>query len=153
MKRIKQLLTILFVMLIFSGCAASVQDVDLGQVMEEMEKQVTLSEMIELDESDLTDMYGIQPEDVKQFQGKILSDGLNPDELALVEAKDADAASRIQKALEQRLTNKGNEAKNYNPEGYALIQKCSVQVTGNYVCMLVSPEYEKLNSIYGSFIK
>lgn len=155
MKPIRKLVSILLlvVMLAFSGCAASAQDVNLGKVMEEMEKQVNLTDMIDLDESDLTDMYGIQPEDVKQMKGKVLSDGLNPDELILIEAKDADAASRVQKALEQRLTNKGNEAKDYNPDGYALIQKCSVQAKGIYVCMLVSPEYEKLNSIYNSFVK
>lgn len=152
-KSIPLLAAFLIFLLVCAGCAAPAPNADLTQVMAQMEEQAPLGEMMDLDENDLTDLYGIKPEDVEQFKGKLLSDGVNPDELVMIKAKDADAAGRIQKALEDRLQSKANEAKNYNPDGYALIQKSSVQVKGTYVCMLVSPKHEKLQSIYDEWIK
>lgn len=152
MKRTLSIFLLCFCLLLISACSSRL-DINLSEVMDELEKQESLSDMMELDSSDLTDLYGISPEDVEQFEGKILSDGIHPDEIVFIKAKNFQAAARIQDALTNRWESKGNEAKDYNPDGYALIQKCGVRMDGNYVAMIVSPDYEALNSTYDRFIK
>ncbi len=152
MKRISSIFLLCFCLFFASACSSN-PDANLSEVMEEMEKQGDLSDMMALDSSDLTDLYGISPEDVEQFEGKIRSDGIHPDEIVLIQAKNSQAAARIQDALTNRWESKGNEAKDYNPDGYALIQKCGVRTDGNYISMIVSPDYEALNSTYDRFVK
>lgn len=154
MKRTISLLLALIALLSLVGCAGSQPaDVDLNEILTEMEKQVSLSEMMTLQESDLTDLYGIQPADVEQFYGSMVGDGISPDEIVMIKAKDADAAARVRQALESRLQNKRNEAKGYNPDAYSLMQKSKVSLKGNYVSLLVSSEQDKLTSVYDSFVK
>ena len=136
MKKLVSILLLCLCLFWASACSSN-PDVNLHEVMGEMEKQESLSDMMVLDTSDLTDLYGISPED----------------EIVLVKAKNPQAAARIQDALTSRWESKGNEAKDYNPDGYALIQNCEVRVDGNYVAMIVSPDYEALNSTYDRFIK
>ena len=152
MKKLVSSLLLCFCLFWTSSCSSN-PDVNLNEVMGEMEKQESLSGMMVLDASDLTDLYGISPDDVEQFEGRILSDGIHPDEIVLIKAKNPQAAARIQDALTSRWESKGNEAKDYNPDGYALIQNCEVRMDGNYVAMIVSPDYEALNSTYDRFIK
>ena len=75
------------------------------------------------------------------------------DEVVLVEAKDADAASRVKEALDKRYQAKLNETENYLPDEYAVIKTCSVVMDGNYVAMIVAPNAADLVKIYNESFK
>ena len=72
------------------------------------------------------------------------------EEIVLVKAKDDAAADSIKTSLENRKQAKYNENKNYNPEQAEMIQKCSVERSGLYVSMILSPNAEKITSVYRS---
>lgn len=161
-KRTRRIITFLLIfvllfsaVIIVTGCKndepVEVPKPDLNEIMSEMEKQATLSDMMELIESDLLDIYGIESSDAAQFCGCILGDGISPDEIVMIKAANEDAAQRVRQSLENRLQNKINEAKGYNPDAYALMQKSKVSIKGVYVSMIVSPEQDALVSIYDSF--
>ncbi len=124
---------------------------DTADILKGMREQVSLPEMMDLIDSDLTDIYGIDSADVAMFSGCILGDGYSPDEIVLIKASSEDAAQRIRQSLDARLKSKINEAKSYNPDAYALMQKSRVSVRNVYVSMIVSPDQDRLTEIYDSY--
>lgn len=108
---------------------------------------------MDLTSDDLMPNYGISPDDVKQFAAYVDSTGIKGDEIIFLEGKDAEAAKRIKEKLDARYKQKEVEMKDYLPEEFAVLKKCSVNQNGNYVSMIVSPQYEELNKIYNDAIK
>ena len=76
------------------------------------------------------------------------SSGIKCEEVVLIEAVDSDAAKTVKEQLDKRMEAKLAQNKDYLPEQYAIIQKCSVEQDGNYVSMIVGAEHEKLTEIY-----
>lgn len=133
--------------------ASAESSVKLSDVLTEIKSQVTLPEMtVYSDAEDLLDMYGIEEQDVKQFVAEVNSSGLEQDEIVLIEAVDSDAAGRIEEKLQNRYDNKLSQNENYNPEQAEIIKACEVEVNGNFVSLIVSPDAEQITEIYKSKI-
>lgn len=135
------------------GSRSAAKQADLGKVMTDMKAKLTNTEMMDLSAEDLMPNYGIETADVKQFAVRVDSTGVKGDEIVLAEGKDADAAKRIKEKLEARYKQKEIEMKDYLPEEYAMLKKCTVKQDGNYISMVVSPQYEDLNKIYYAAIQ
>ena len=110
-------------------------------------------EMMTLTEADMSDIYGIEAADMKQFAAAVNGSGIKADEIVLVEAVDSDAAGRVKQALDNRLQSKLNELENYLPEEYAVAKACSVNATGNFVSMIVAPNAADLVKLYQQSVK
>lgn len=154
----KKLLTFLLgAFLVFSLAACTAQtatkQADLNKVMADMKAKLKNTEMMDLESSDLMTNYGIESSDVKQYAAHVDSTGIKGDEIIIIEGKDGDAAKRIKEKLDARYKQKETEMKDYLPEEYAMLKKCSVKQDGNYLSMIVSPQYEELNKIYSAAIK
>lgn len=70
------------------------------------------------------------------------------EEIVLILASDKDAAGRIAEALNNRLTSKLNETKNYNPEQYAIVENATVDTDNNYVSLIISENCGKMKADY-----
>ena len=127
------------------GGAATVS-VDLEQVKTQMLGE--LADPLELPQERLTELYGIEQEDLKSAACIITMGGAFPDEIIMTEAVDAAAAQRIAQKLEARLADVTNQAQNYDAESYALLEKCKVQTAGNYVTLFISAQNEQLQQIF-----
>ena len=126
-------------------------------------KEINLSEVIstinsgspnkmELIESvdDLNKYYSISKEDVKSFGAEIDKSGI--DEVVIVEAVDADAASRIQAKLQQRYNSKKQQGASYSPEDLQIIKNCSVKTNGNIVSMIISSNAGAMEEVLNSAV-
>ena len=123
----------------------------LSEVYSAIKSQVTLSEMNEFSDVKALDrFYGISADSVEDFAGGVNNSGVNMEEIVLVKAQDDNAAASVETALNNRKQAKYNENKNYNPEQAEMIDKCSVTRSGSYVAMILSPNAEKITSIYKS---
>ena len=74
----------------------------------------------------------------------ICADSLRADEIWLIEAADDAALEKIQNLAQVRLNAKAEEAENYSPEQYAVIQEAQQITIGNYYVLLVSPKANAL---------
>lgn len=150
MKKILSLLAVLVLAITMVGCSQdnSNKSADLPKVLETMKSEVGFSDVIELDESGLKSNYGIDADDVKQFAALVDASGIKCEEVVMIEAKDADAAKTVKEQLDKRMESKLAQNKDYLPEQYAIIKKCSVEQSGNYVSMIVGEQHEKLTEIY-----
>jgi len=135
------------------GGTGAFKEVDLTKVMAAIQEQVKPQEMMELQEGNLMDYYGIDPVDVKQFAASISETGLKASEIVMMEAVDADAATRIKEKLEGRLQQLINSFNNYLPEEYAIAKDCKVESYGNYVTLFVSDKADRMKEIFESYIE
>ena len=152
MKKIKTILAAaLALAVILCSCGSQGSGKKLSEVYSAIKAEVTLSDMNEFtDVSALDRFYGISSASVEDFAGGVNNSGVNMEEIVLVKAKDDAAADSIKTSLENRKQAKYNENKNYNPEQAEMIQKCSVERSGLYVSMILSPNAEKITSVYRS---
>ncbi|WP_405357596.1 DUF4358 domain-containing protein [Ruminococcus sp.] len=141
-------ITVLAVTLCACGQAAK----PLSEVFEKLKTDYNITDMLEYKSADDLSRYGIKAEDVEESAGGVNKTGVNQEEIVLVKTKDAEAAKRVQDALSKRLESKLNETKNYNPEQYAIVEKCSVDVDGNYVSMIISSDAEAMKKDYKTAI-
>ena len=129
------------------------KNVELSTIMTDIESKVTLPEMaVYTDVEDMLDIYGIKESDIKQFVAQVNADGLAQDEIVIVEAVNAESAESVRERLQKRYDNKLSQNENYNPTQAAIIKACKVEVNGNFVSLIVSPNAEKITEIYKSYI-
>ena len=86
---------------------------------------------------DLYDMIGISPDDYTEavfFKDK---DTLSGREIILVRGKDAQSIPGITKALEQYLSQRKEETRNYLPNAYRLLCDAAVQASGLTVSLII----------------
>lgn len=153
MKKFLSLLLAVTMLCSLAACGGGTKQADLAKVMADMKTKITNKEMMDLSAEDLMPNYGIDSADVKQFAAYVDSTGIKGDEIIFLEGKDSDAAKQIKEKLDARYKQKETEMKDYLPEEYAVLKKCGVNQNGNYVSMIVSPQYEELNGIYNAAIK
>ena len=141
-------ITVLAVTLCACGQAAK----PLSEIFEKLKTDYNITDLLEYKSADDLSRYGIKAEDVEESAGGVNKTGVNQEEIVLVKTKDTEAAKRVQDALSKRLESKLNETKNYNPEQYAIVEKCSVDVDGNYVSMIISSNAEAMKKDYKTAI-
>lgn len=148
-KMIAAAAVMLAVCLLFCSCAQNQNAKPLTEIFDSVKSEIGVSEMLEFSAAaELNRFYGIEEADVAEFAGGVNSSGVNQEEIVLVKASDADAASRIAEALRNRLNAKLNETKNYNPEQYAILETCSVDTDDLYVSMILSQNAAAIKEIY-----
>lgn len=154
MKRILALLLAAALLLALAGCSGkktSEAPVDLKNVYQQMQEK--LPRMMELDETMQLNLLGIRSEDCAQAVVAIFADGLQADEVWLLEAKDAAALERLTEKANSRVAAKLDETEFYLPEQYAVVKQAQLITRGNYLALLISPDVEALQTIFETGVK
>ena len=153
----KKLITIICLVLVLCTlCACGGEEakvIDIAKVKSDIVSQLSIADPMDVQADRLMDLYGIEAKDVKTAACFVTMDGVFPDEIIMVEAADASAASRVAEKLESRLTEVKNQSASYDAENYALAQKCKVTKTGNYVTLFISAKHEEMQKIFDSAAK
>ena len=108
---------------------------------------------MDLDADAISSLYGIETSDMVQAVGFVVMEGTFPHEAVMVEAKNADAAVRVETLLKAKHTSFVEQSRGYDAENYALAQKCKVVRNGNYISMFLTPDYEDMRAVYKKYIK
>ena len=85
---------------------------------------------------------------MKQFAAQQCSNGISAQEIVLVEAVDEAAASVIQEKLENRLSARMAESKDYLPDEYTIISDCEVVRDGLCVRLIIHAQEDALVEQY-----
>lgn len=130
-------------------CSCSAKAAPLSDIFSQIKAETGLTDLVEFDDvSDLERLYGIDAADVREFAGGVNNSGVDQEEIVLIKATDLDATLRIESALNNRYNSKLNETKSYNPEQYAIVEKCAVEVRDDQISMIISPNADAIKSIY-----
>lgn len=134
-----------------AGCSSS--SVVLSEVMDKINSDFSLS-LTKLDNvDDLNTYYSINTPDVKQYAAEIDANNNAPKEIVLVEATDADAASRVEEALTARYNSIFSQYSSYSPEQLDMVKKCKVTKDGNFVSMIVADNAPEILEAFYAAIK
>ena len=104
------------------------------------------------DTAELEKYYSIPADAVKQFSAEISADTNAPVEIVLVEANDENSVEKVKKALDIRYNSIYNIYASYSAEQLETVKACKVTVSGNYVTLVVAPEYEKIMEVVNAAI-
>ena len=138
-----------------SGSTASqASSADLNTVLDKINSENSLS----LDKIDdvkkLKRYYSIEEADVKQFAGETdKSDPNAPIEVVLVEGIDADAAGRIESALNTRYSSVLNTYTSYSPDKVDMVKACKVTKDGNFVSLIIAENAPAMVKTFQDSIK
>lgn len=153
----RMVLLVMVLLLMLTGCAsasapaestaAAPVSLDMQTLYQSLTALEAIPEMLPLEADMQLNFCGIQAEDCLQSVVAICADSLRADELWLIEAADDAALERIREVAQVRLNAKAEEAENYSPEQYAVIQKAQQFTLGNYYILLVSPNADALAEV------
>lgn len=136
---------------IFTGCGA--KEVKLSEVMDKINSDFSLS-LQKLESADeLNTYYSINTADVKQFAAEIDPNNNAPVEIVLIEAVDADAASRVETALTTRYNAIYSQYSSYTPEQLDMVKACKVTKDGNFVSMIVADKGADMLNVFYNYVK
>ena len=128
-------------------------NIDLGALKDQMISDLEITDSVEVATDMLLDLYGIEADDVASSACFMTMDGVFPDEVIMIEAKDADAAKRVAEKLDARLESVKKQSESYDADNYALAQKCSVETKGVYVTLFLSPKYAEMTELFNEAAK
>ncbi len=161
MKRIVSIVCIIIctmLMVTLSACGGNTsKEVALKDVLASINSNFSISadDMLTIEDADTLELYyNIALADVKQFAAETtLNSATDITEVILVEAADELAAKRVYDALDVRYNSQRDLCASYSAELLAVINECSVEQNGNYVCLIMSEDFDNILAHYNSFFK
>lgn len=138
-KHIFWLIGLMLVALTLSGCQQEKTTEKKASLplREAVEKALTDKDgLVAYTADDLTDLMGILPEDYTEALFLMGSDSLSGREIIAVRAKDASSLKKITEALNNYLTQRKQETRNYLPDAYKLQTQTKVE-TRNLTAVLI----------------
>ena len=151
MRKLVVLGALLLALLSLSACAKKQEapKADLETLYQRMLETEGMPDMLTVPADQAEYIFGIMQSDCSGAITAICADSLQADELWLVDAVDSAAADRIETLAKERLAQKGEETRDYLPDQYLIVQKGRVIRSGDRVCLLVSPQIDKLAELLG----
>lgn len=127
-KQICLLMGLLLLAMCFAGCQEKTTEKTVLPLREAVEKALTDKEnLVAYTADDLTDLMGILPEDYTEALFLVGSDSLSGREIIAVRAKDNATLKKITDALNNYLTQRMEETRNYLPDAYKLQSQAKVE--------------------------
>lgn len=131
------------------------KSVDLKTVLSDINTQYadvtgTLRELSDV--AELEKYYSVPTDAVKQFGAEISSDNNAPVEIVLIEANDENGAAQIKQKMDMRYNSILSMYASYSAEQLDTVKACQVEVNGNFVTMVVAPDYDGIMEIVNKAI-
>lgn len=126
---------------------------DLRSVYDSVGEAVELPSMVEGDDDYISNYYGIDPADLEDYIFAEAEDATLASCVIMMKAKDADAAGRVETALNTVLDQKAAEMQDYIPEQYDIVTDSSVKTSGTYVYLVISEDKGDIESVIASALK
>lgn len=125
----------------------------LAEIRSLITADIGAADAAELDADAMSSIYGFDTAHIAEAAGFVLMEGTFPHEVIMVKGKDAAATAALEALLKVKLESFVEQSKGYDPENYALAQKCKVEKKGNYVALFLSPDCEQIKTTYEKYIK
>ncbi len=129
-----------------------IKEIDISAIKEKIITDLKIEDAMDIATDRLSDLYGIDSNDVEESACFITSNGAFPEEVIMIKAKDSDAQKRIAQLLETRIEDVKVQSESYDAENYAIAQKCKVITNGNFAAMFISASHEQMEKIFAQSI-
>jgi len=151
MKKIKLLIAVLALLLAACSSENGTVSPEPAELFSNIQQTVSIPEMVDVAEAFLEDELGITADQYESAVYYLVEEGLAPDEIVIVKAKDEDTAGQILEKLENRLAYKEESAQLYLTEFMPVIQNGVIRQDGLTVSLIVSEQVEQIEEVYRQY--
>lgn len=124
----------------------------LSDIRDEILTELKVEDSMPIETDSLNSLYGIDSSVVKQSASFVTMSGTFPHEVIMIEAVDKEAVKTVEAALEKKLAEVRVQSKSYDATNYKLAQQCKVNIKGNFVTLLLSPDHAQIQKILDKYI-
>lgn len=154
--------------LVLSGCAGresnqstpavsmgteQAEEKALSEIYEEIEEKVELPKMVTLNDNYIANYFGIELSGLDEYIFTNAEEIIYADTVIMMKAKPETDKDSLKEALDTMIEHKKAELENYLPEQFEIVEKCKVQMAGDYVYLVISDKAEDIEAVIGQYIK
>lgn len=155
MKKFKYLIfTLVFMLICFSGCAKKEsKNIEVDDIMEKFIQTADLDSSKKEDFSSLevTERYGISPEDIDKGIVYYSEDENKADKIILIKAKNKDAVENIEEALSAEVIGLTSAWENSQSE-LKKVNEHVLKTRDNYITLIISDNSKDIEKIFDEMV-
>lgn len=129
------------------GSKEEAKEIDIPALWTSIEETVELPSMMELDDTTLKDVYGIDAADLESYVARIPLMNVHATEFFIAKVKDGKMDS-VKEAIAKRQADLVTVWEQYLPEQYELVQNYKLETEGNYVLFCVSAQADEVVGLF-----
>ena len=129
------------------GSKEEAKEIDIPALWTSIEETVELPSMMELDDSTLKDVYGIDAADLESYVARIPMMNVHATEFFIAKVKDGKMDS-VKEAIAKRQADLVTVWEQYLPEQYELVQNYKLETEGNYVLFCVCAQADEVVGLF-----
>lgn len=153
MKQKAALFLLTIAAVLFAGCTAPAVDLPVAESARQLSQSLPFADPLEPLEMDMAArLYQIAPEDVEEAAVYVGTGGATVDEISVWKAKDAQAATRIEQAVRERVKAQENVYQDYQPQEVPKLRDPVLIVRGNVIVLCVSGYNEQARTILAEYL-
>ena len=95
----------------------------------------------------ISNYYGIDVNTLDEYVFSMSEIATSAETVVILKAKDGGSTGQLSTSLQTVIDQKKAETENYLPDQFQIVDKSSVQVSGNYVYLVISPHADSINPI------
>ena len=132
-----------------AGCSKNEAALDVQKAADELKAGVTFQDELAAPGASVFEtLYDIQEGDAANH-AVYVSSGATAEEIAVIEAKDANAAARVKTAVEQRIADLKEGFENYVPGEMTKLNNPVIEVKGKYVLLCICDKPDEARKVIG----
>lgn len=164
----KILITIGVVGLLLTGCSSNgnnktstisggeqttKEEKALTEVYDEIAENVELPKMVVLNDNYIANYFGIELSGLEEYIFTNAEEVIYADTIIIMKAKADTDKEVLQEALETMIEHKKSELENYLPDQFKIVEKSKVQVSGDYIYLVISEKEADIKAIIEKYVK
>lgn len=129
------------------GSKEEAKEIDIPALWTSIEETVELPSMMELDDTTLKDVYGIDAADLESYVARIPFMNVHATEFFMAKVKEGQMDS-VKEAIEKRQADLVAVWERYLPDQYELVQNYKLETEGNYVLFCVCAQADEVVGLF-----
>lgn len=129
------------------GSKEESKEIDIPALWTSIEETVELPSMMELDDTTLKDVYGIDAADLESYVARIPFMNVHATEFFMAKVKEGQMDS-VKEAIEKRQADLVAVWERYLPDQYELVQNYKLETEGSYVLFCVCAQADEVVGLF-----
>ena len=119
----------------------------VNDIYQDITQTVALNAPMLMSDDFISNYYGIDVNTLDEYVFSMSEIATSAETVVILKAKDGGSTGQLSTSLQTVIDQKKAETENYLPDQFQIVDKSSVQVSGNYVYLVISPHADSINPI------